>query len=163
MRNLESKLSRMEDRILREIGDVRDGLQKQIDSLESFVKNELKSLGDRLDSEQDKRSELARELKAYLRETNEALEKKAGQLDNRIEYQCKDLREQLLDQTKRLTEHMRDRHEAALRVMQESTEQIRNEYVDRANLSRLLTQLAVRLDSGLASGILSVPEEGDNE
>ncbi len=159
MRKLEVRLARMEERLIREMGDVKDGLRQQIDSLEAYVKNELKTVNDRISAEQEKRSEGVKEIKSDLRETTETFDKKTSQVENKVEQYSKDLREQLLDQTKRVTDHLQQKHDEALRVMKESADQIRADYVDRSNLSRMFTQLAVRLDTALAGEIFSAPEE----
>ncbi|MEW6350972.1 MAG: hypothetical protein AB1646_18090 [Thermodesulfobacteriota bacterium] len=163
MRKLETRLQRLEERLLREMADIRDGLRKQIDSLETYVKSELKTINDRISSEQEKRAEVAAELKSDLRQQGEALDKKIGQLDNKLEQYSKDLREQLLDRTRSLTDHLEQKHQEALQVMKESDDQIRTDYVDRAGLSRMFTQVAVRLDTSLADEVFAPREEYPDE
>ncbi len=163
LRKMETRLARVEERLLREMADIRDGLRKQIDSLETYVKNELKTINDRISSEQEKRAEVTAELKSDVRQQGENLEKKIGQLDNKLEQYSKDLREQLLDRTRSLTDHLQQKHEEALRVMKESDDQIRADYVDRSSLSRMFTQVAVRLDNALADEIFSPREEHSHD
>ncbi len=163
MRKLETRLARLEERLLREMADVGDGLRKQIDSLETYMKNELKTINDRISSEQEKRAEVTTELKSDIRQQGETFERKLGQLENKLEQSSKDLREQLLDRTKSLTDHVQHKHEEALRVMKESDDEIRADYVDRANLSRMFTQVAVRLDTSLADEVFSPREEHSDE
>ncbi|MFC1833785.1 hypothetical protein ACFL2Q_03500 [Thermodesulfobacteriota bacterium] len=162
-RTFDSKITRMEDRLLREIGDVRTEVKSRLDSLETFVKNEFKTIVDRITSEKEDRTESDKQLKADIQSTVETFGKKASQLEDKVEASAKDLREQLLGQTKRLTDEMVRKHEEALRVTEESTNRIRDEYVDRSNLSRMFTDVAVTLNTSLAEQMISAQEESGDE
>lgn len=163
VRNLDNKLGRMDERILREIRDVRDELRNRLDSLEMYVKNELQTVVSRITSEHEQRSEALRQLTANLRDTAESFERRSAQLDNKVEEKSKEMREQLLVQAKRLSDDMMKKHDEATQFMEESAGRIRSEYVDRSNLSKLFTELAVRLDAAFAGELLSVSEEREDE
>jgi hypothetical protein len=162
-KTFESKMVRMDERLLREIGDVRNEVRNRLDSLEMYVKNELQTVIGRITSEHEQRSEAFRQMTVNLRDTAEAFEKKTAQLDNKLEEKTKELREQLLFQAKRLTDDTLKKHEEAVQAMEESATRIRSEYVDRSNLSKLFTELAVRLDAAFAGELLAAPEERENE
>ena len=70
LKDMEVRFKRQEERLLREIHDVKDSLKKRLDSLENFMKSEVSSLLERLRSEQAER-EAAQ--KAEQRERAEAL------------------------------------------------------------------------------------------
>ena len=78
VRNLDNKLGRMDERILREIRDVRDELRNRLDSLEMYVKNELQTVVSRITSEHEQRSEALRQLTANLRDTAESFERRSA-------------------------------------------------------------------------------------
>jgi hypothetical protein len=163
LRTVDTRFGRMEERITREIVDLRDEVRKRIDSLEMFVKKELETLVAGINSEQEKRSEADGELKADLGEAVETFEKRSSQTDRKIEQTAKDIREQLLAQTKNLTDDILRKHEEALKTLKDSAESIRTEYVDRSNLSQMFTDLALRLDTSLAGALLSDRESKDDE
>ena len=163
VKGFQTQFDRLEESLLREIHDVRDELRKQVDSIERFLKNELDKLSGKLDAEKDDRGAAVKKLTDGIRETQETHDKSATRLDNRIEQNAKETREQLLDQTKRLTDEMLRKHEDALEALMKSSGQIRAEYVDRSDLSRLFTELAVQLNAELAGGLLTGLEEpGDD-
>jgi hypothetical protein len=54
----------------------------------------------------------------------------------------------MLEQSKSFNEKLRSNHEELARVIEEEVAQLRSGKVDRAGLAKLLTDLAVRLNSG---------------
>lgn len=163
VRNFDNKLNLLDERLLREIRDVRDELRSRLDSLEMYFKNEIQTVVSRITSEHEQRSEALRQLTANLRDTAENCEKTATQLDQKVEQKSTEIREQILEQAKRLSDEMQKKHDEAVRTMEESARRIRTEYVDRSNLSKLFTELAVRLDAALATELLSPVEETDDD
>ncbi|MFH0825048.1 MAG: hypothetical protein V2B18_20035 [Pseudomonadota bacterium] len=163
VRSFNNRFNRLEERLVREITDMRDDVRKRVDALELFMKNELKTLVGRVTQEQEKRSEAVRSLKGDIKGISEAFEEKLSQLDNQVEETAKDLREQLLYQSKGLTEEISKKHDEALSVAQEWVDRVRLEYVDRANLSRLFTETAVRLNANLARDLLPGQEDVGDE
>lgn len=149
MRSLETKVTRLEERLRREISDLRDEIRKRIDSLEQFAKNEFNTVVTRITSEQERRADAVKQLKADLRNAVEAFDEKTSQLDNRLEQTAKELREQLLTQARQLTDEILQKHEDALRVIEATADQIRTEHVNRANMSRIFAEMAVGVNSGL--------------
>ena len=71
LKDMEIRFKRQEDRLLREINDVKDSLKKRLDSLENFMKSEVSSLLERLKRESEER-EAAQ--KAEQRERQEAIQ-----------------------------------------------------------------------------------------
>lgn len=70
LKDMEVRFRRQEERLLREISDMRDALKKRMDSLENFMKSESSTLLHRLREEASERSEI---IKAEQRERNEAI------------------------------------------------------------------------------------------
>ena len=163
LKDVDNKLEQVEDRLLREIGDLREAVHKRSDSFEQFVKKELETLSGRITSEQETRDAATGELKTALRDSVESFEKRAAQLNSALEQNAKDIREQLLEQTKLLTQDVLQKHNEALQMIQKSADQIRSEHVDRSDLSRMFTELAVRLNTNLAGALLSGPEEDHDD
>ncbi|MDR0881172.1 MAG: hypothetical protein LBP55_01310 [Candidatus Adiutrix sp.] len=71
LKDMEVRFKRQEDRLLREIHDVKDSLKKRLDSLENFMKSEVSSLLERLRREQEEREA---EQRSEQRERSEALQ-----------------------------------------------------------------------------------------
>ncbi|MFH1113562.1 MAG: hypothetical protein V1792_06540 [Pseudomonadota bacterium] len=159
VRDMEAGLARLEERLLREMGTIREEFRSRLETLESFVRTELETLSEQLGSEKDQRSEAVKDLAAELAGTVKAFDQKVRDLDKQSNAVAKDLRDQLHAQSKRLTDEAVKRQEEAIRAFQDTTNRIRAEYVDRSDLSRLFTQVAVRLNAALADSLFSGGEE----
>lgn len=163
VRDIESSLARLEERLLREVSNARDEFRSRLDSLESFMRTELETLSNQLGSEKDQRTEAVKEVEADLESAVKSSDQKALDLDKKIQATAKDLRDQLLAQSKRLTDDAVKRQEDALKTLQDTANQIRADYVDRSDLSRLFTEVAVRLDAALADSLVSGAEDKEDD
>lgn len=145
MRDYEKRFLRLEERLQKESMDLRDDLKKRFDSLENFIRSEVEALSDRAKTEQQERSEAFKVLSQELKETARAFEKKIVQLDEQSGRNQRDIRQQLLDQSKSLTEDIRDKYDRLSIVMERSVQDLSAEKVDRASLAAFLTEVAMRL------------------
>ncbi|UQZ87993.1 hypothetical protein C4J81_01670 [Deltaproteobacteria bacterium Smac51] len=100
LKDMEVRFKRQEERLLREIHDVKDSLKKRLDSLENFMKSEVSSLLSRLRQEQEERDaaqkaeqrERIEALKAESRERTEAIR---NEINERTEAQRKEEHERV--------------------------------------------------------------------
>jgi gas vesicle protein len=167
MRDYEKRFVRMEERMNKEVSNLRDEVKKSFDSIESYTKGELESLSDRLKAEQNERGEsIKREgellgdrlkteqnertgsIKDLSREVNEAqkaLEKRLGQLDDQLNKFSSELRQQILDQSKELSDMIRLKYEDAIAALEKLAHELRSDKVDRSKLSELLMGMALHL------------------
>jgi len=155
MREYERKFQRMEERIGKEISSLREESSKRIDSLESYVNKELEALGDRLKGEQSQRTEAVEELTAEIAKAAKLLEKKIGELEDTLGKNTRDLRQQILDQSKTLSGDIGKRYEETNEALDRAAGELREDKVDRSALSEMLTELALRLsgDHSLIAGL----------
>ncbi|MDR2142139.1 MAG: hypothetical protein LBR11_10200 [Deltaproteobacteria bacterium] len=81
LKDMEMRFRRQEEKLLREIAEVKDSLRGRLDSLENFMKSEVSALLNRLREEHDDREQALKseqsqrheELQAAVRERNEFL------------------------------------------------------------------------------------------
>lgn len=149
--DFEKRFARLEERLLKETSDARAETKKRFDSLESFIRKELESLGDRLKSEQEERTEAVKEITRELRDSARSLDKRIAQLDEVTTKNQRELRQQVLDQSKALTEEIRVRNRETMTALSKEIAVLRVGKTDRAALAGLLTDLAVRLTNDLKS------------
>ena len=147
--DFEKRFARLEERLMKETSDARAETKKRFDSLESFLKKELESLGDRLKSEQEERSEAGKEIARELRETARNLDKRIAQMDELTTKSQRELRQQVLDQSKALTEEIRLRNRETTTALTKELNELRKAKTDRATLAAMLTDVAVRLTNDL--------------
>ena len=157
MRDYERKFSRLEERIMTEVGRVREESSQRLEALERYLNQELESLSGRIKGEQNDRLDAQRGLADELAKSAEQLAKRIGELDDRLSGATRDLRQQILDQSKSLTEEMGARHAQASEALDRTAGELREQKVDRSALSGLLTELALRLSD---ESLLQSGEEG---
>lgn len=157
-REYEKRLTRLEERLLKEASDLRDELRKRFDTLEVYIKKEVESLAARLKTEHDQRTESSKEISRELKETSRTLEKKTGQLDEQLTTSQRELRQQILDQSKSISNEIRQKHEAMAATLERATAELRDEKTDRAALASLFMEVAMRLNNEF-----KIPEAEDLE
>lgn len=100
LKDMEVRFKRQEERLLREIHDVKDSLKKRLDSLENFMKSEVSSLLSRLRQEQEERdaaqkAEQRDRIEAIKNESRERSESIKNEINERVEAQRKEEHERV--------------------------------------------------------------------
>jgi hypothetical protein len=147
MRDYEKRFTRLEERLLKESQDLRDETRRRFDSLEAFVKSEFAAVTDRLQSEQRTRDESVQSLSRDLQETGKALERKLTQFDDQTTRTQRDLRQQILDQSKSLSDEIRQKYEELSALLEREVAELGNAKTDRASLASLFSELSLRLNN----------------
>lgn len=146
LRESDKKFALLEERLQKESSDLREEIKKRFDALETYVKKEVESLTARLKSEQEERADAdkdgSRELKEFARTT----EKKLSQMDDHSVKNNRDLRQQILDQTKVMTDEIRQKTEQISALLERRVQELRTDKADRTALASLFTEVAVRLN-----------------
>ena len=145
--DFEKRFARLEERLLKETADARAETKKRFDALEAFIKKEVESLSDRIKTEQSERTEAGKEISRELREAAKGLEKKLAQLDDVTSRSQRELRQQILDQSKALTDEIRTRVRESSAALSKELKELRSEKTDRSALAGLFTEAAVRLSN----------------
>ncbi len=146
-REYEKRFARLEERLLKEAADLREELRKRFDTLEAYTKKEVDSLAARLRTEHDQRAEAAKEISRLLELNSDALETKTSALDEQLTASQRELREQILDQSKSISDEIRQKQEAMTATLERATAELRDEKTDRAALASLFMEVAMRLNN----------------
>ena len=147
VQDFDKRFQRLEDRLLKETSDARAETKKRFDALEAFLKKEVDSLSERIKTEQAERTESGKEISKELREAARNLEKKLAQLDDVTSKAQRELRQQILDQSKALTDEIRGRIRETATALTRELRELRSEKTDRSALATLFTDAAMRLSS----------------
>jgi DNA anti-recombination protein RmuC len=147
MRDNEKRFVRLEERLLQEAADLREDTRKRFEALESFVKSEFEALTDRLQAEQRTRDESVQNLSRELQGTGKALEKKLAQFDEQTTRSQRDLRQQILDQSKNLSDEIRQKSNELVARLEREVAELGHTKTDRASLAALFTEVALRLNN----------------
>ncbi|WP_414562722.1 MULTISPECIES: hypothetical protein [unclassified Anabaena] len=146
-REFEKRFFRLEERLLKEFSNGRDETRKRLDALESYVKQEVDSLAERLKNEQVERDHKVTLLTEEHKNISISLEKKIAQVDEQNTNSQRELREQILNQSKSLQDDIQHKYEEILALLEREAQELRRNKTDRSNLAALFTDLAIRLST----------------
>jgi hypothetical protein len=154
MRDYEKRFSRLEDRLLKECASLKDETRKRLETLELFVQQEVESLTERIRVGQEAGIEAAREitreanheLSQELRNTVKSLDRRVSHLDDQSARNQREIRQQLLDQSKNLSDEIQQKYLEILSILEQEAVELRTEKTDRATLAALFTEMAMRLN-----------------
>lgn len=147
MRDYEKRFTLLEDKLLKESGELRTEVKKRLDGLEAYVKKELESLNDRLKAEHDERTTSTKAIIQELRDFSQNTEKRISQLDEFTTKTQRELRHEMLNQHKELSEDIRQKAEALSGALEKAFKELRGDKTDRFALAALFTEMAMRLNN----------------
>ena len=151
VRDLVGRLDRLEDRLVKESADLRNESAKRFETLEEYVKREFESVIDQLKKEASERADGVKEISETLKSQVKGLEKKIAQLDERSTAAQRDLRSQILDQSKSLRDEIQQKYKELSDTLEREAAALRTSKTDRSSLAVLLMDMAMRLDGDLAA------------
>jgi len=140
-------MARLDERMNKETAGLKEDLRKRFESLEIYVKAEVDALSERLRSEQADRLESLKEVAHDLKETGRGLERRLGQLDDQATKSQREIRQQILEQSKSLSDEIRQKYELVSAALEQQVGELRTDKTDRNALADLFTELAIRLNN----------------
>jgi hypothetical protein len=145
MRDYEQRFARLEEALKKESSDLRAATHHQLQTLEAFVRKELEVLEARLNTERDERSESHSRLAADLSGTSMSILRKIGEVENHEAQANREIRSDLLQQSKELTDAIRAKGEELIALLERRAQELQHAKTDRAALAGLFNEVAVRL------------------
>lgn len=148
-RGVEKRLARLEEELPKRVAEIREELKRVLSSLETYARTEIDSLNDRLRAEARERSEGGDAGAAKLEETAKNLRREVGDLGDRSTATQRELRQQLLDQAKRLDDEIQRRTDDLAAALSRAVDELRSEKADRTAVAGILHEVAMRLTDEL--------------
>lgn len=145
MRDYDGRFQRLEERLVREAAEVRGDLQKRLEALEGFMKGEVEAMTNRVRGENAERNQALGKLAHDLGETARGLDLKLTNLDNRAAQEIRDLRQQLLEQSKALSAEIAEKHHQMKAGLEHEAQQIRGAMTGREALAEMFSEVSLRL------------------
>ncbi len=149
VRHIEKRFSVLEDRLRKEVGALTAEISKRFDSLETFVKKEVASLGEQFKMEQNLRAKSVKELSRRLDNTDKDL----ADLEDKSTAAQRELRQQILEQSKTLRDEARKGHKDLSTALDKATGQLRVDKTNRSDLAALLVDMAMSLNQGTGASL----------
>ena len=144
-RQIEQKFVRLEALLQKEITNLRGETKITLNSLENYIKKELATLTDQINTERDERTESAEKLSGLLKDSNKSIENKIAKLDEKNVKSQRDLQEQILQQSKELMTEIRAKHEEVSASLEQSVNRLVEDKTDRLALANLFIEMSLRL------------------
>jgi hypothetical protein len=145
MRDYEQRFARLEEALKKESSDLRETTRRHLEALESFVHKELAALEVRLNTERDERSESHSRLAADLSSASSSIFRKIGDMENHEAQAKREIRNDLLQQSKELTDAIRAKGEELIALLERRAQELQHSKTDRAALAGLFNEVALRL------------------
>ncbi len=149
MRDYEKRFTRVEERLLKESKDLREDTRKRFETLEKFIKSEFASVAERLQTEHRTNDESAQGLWRGIHEVIQTMNAKFTELQEQSAGAQSDLRQQILAQSKDLSNEIRMKQDEMTARLQREVAELNHDKTDRSSLATLLTEMALRLNNDL--------------
>lgn len=145
MRDYEQRFARLEETLKKESLEIRDTARRHLEALEAFVHKELAALEGRLNTERDERAESHARLSADLSMHSSSLFKKIGEFENQEAQAKREIRNDLLQQSKELTDAIRNKGEELVALLERRSQELQHSKTDRTALASLFSEVSLRL------------------
>ena len=111
------------------------------------MKKEVEAVTERVTTEQTGRVDSLKELSGELRDLARGIEKKTSQLEEQASKAQRDILQQILDQSKNLSEEIQEHRKELSAAQDQAVQQLRTEKTDRAALAALFMEASMRLNN----------------
>jgi uncharacterized protein YydD (DUF2326 family) len=147
IREYEKRFVRLEDRLVRECSHLREDTHQQFETLKQYIQQEINGLTAALKSEQIQRDEVLKGMDEAFKIITRTLEQRVEQLEVETSQRQRELRQQLLEQSKMLDDEIRQKYQEILAILERRTQELRTEKADRSTLASLFRDLALRVNN----------------
>jgi DNA anti-recombination protein RmuC len=147
VREIEARFARIEEQLSKDLAELRSDFRRRSDALEAYVRQELDAVSERMSGEYGERSTQLSELQSSLEDLGKGLDKRAHQLDEQMTKANRELRQQVLTQSKQLRDELEASVAEISALVERELKQIRTDKTDRSALASMLTDLAARLSA----------------
>ena len=151
MKEYERRFQRLEERSQQRIEELHAEVGKRLEAIEALVRREIDAQGERLKSEQSARSDAVTALSNEIGDAIRALSKSIEAQAEKQAHDAHDLRQQLMDLSKGLSEEIRQKHGESSQRLDQAVRELDDGKVARKALSEILLDMAARLSDELAA------------
>ena len=146
LRKSDQRLSKMEERLVKELTVLGSDTKKRLDALDSVSRAELDGLSKAVRLEQAEREALGKELGRALQEVAKTVDKKIAQADAQFVKALREAQAELAGEVRGLREELKKAFEESQTELNNRARQIQATKIDRAQLASLLIEMAQSLE-----------------
>ena len=145
MRDVESRLQGLEERIMREQATMRTDFAKQLADIDANAKREAHALSERLAAERTKRAEDLKTLSSELKEVLRSLEKRHVKLEELTGMADAEIRDNILQQSRALTNEIERLSQRVTGDLNREVTALRTDKADVSAIVSVFSDMATRL------------------
>lgn len=145
MRDYDRRFAGLEERLLRESGELRDEVQQRLAASEQYFRGELETLAASLAGEQRERVQAVRDAMDATANVNRELSDRISTLAEQVAQQHRELRNALNDQVRQLHESLERRTQELTGALRREAFDLRTAKADRTALAAMFAEFAQRL------------------
>lgn len=145
MRDYDRRFVGLEERLLRESGELKDDMHRRLSATEQFLRGELESLAASLSAEQRDRTQGVRDAMDATANVNRELSDRIAALAEQVAHQHRELRNVMNDQFRQLQEDVERRHQELSGALRREAWELRSAKADRTALAAMFAEFAQRL------------------
>jgi hypothetical protein len=142
MQDYDKRFSVLEERFQQKMRDLEGESSRSLGSLEASIKKQLESIAGQVRQEQELRTEGDKELGRGLRELIQGLEKRLGQISDRLATLEREFTERLGHESQALRDEIRRRNEDARATIERMFSELSSVKTDRNLLAGLFVEIA---------------------
>ncbi|MCD6328034.1 hypothetical protein J7M28_10850 [bacterium] len=140
-RDAERRFARLEKKVKKDISDLKEEIGKRMGSLETHFRGEVESLSSLLKADQERLEEHANASTQRLSD----IEKTAAKHSELVSNSLREIRQQILDQSKTLRDEIFEKCEKISATLDREAKDLQDAKVDRSMLGTLLAEMGMRL------------------
>jgi len=152
MTRYEKRFNHIEARLIERTDQIKQEVFERLRTLETLIHTEIEAVTNQLKSEENGRVQQGMDLSGELKSTAATLTQAVNQLQDKLTQTTDSHRQQLLDQARSLNEKITSVQKETTASLNQSTEQLQADKVDRSALSGLLIHLAEQLSPPFSGG-----------
>jgi hypothetical protein len=154
MREYEQRFKQLEERLFRETGELKTEVRRRLESLETYTRQEVEALSNRLKTERSERTETVDRISREADDAFRAVERRLVQSDEQMSKDMRDLRQLVLERHRGLSDELAQCISNLEMLQSRRLEEVRGSAVDRMALASLLTEVALRIrGESVVSGV----------
>ncbi len=148
MRDYDRRFSTLEERLLRESGELREDMHRRLTASEQHLRSELEALAGSLSTEQRDRKQGVRDAMDATANVNRELSDRISALAEQVAQQQRELRNAITDQLRQLAEDHSRRHQELSETLRREAFDLRSAKADRTHIAAMFAEFAQRLADG---------------
>jgi uncharacterized protein with von Willebrand factor type A (vWA) domain len=145
MREYGQRFVQLEEKLIRETGELKAEVRRRLDSLETLMRQEVEALANRLGTERTERTESGDRISREFNEQVRSLERRFNQSEEQVSKDLRELRQVTVERNRSLTEELTEAIANAEKLQNRRLEELRASAVDRFALANFLTELGLRV------------------